>query len=320
MTDVDQNIAAVLESTGARLKTTNRQIPTPSPDELVLQDYGFFIEKYHITLGSDVCGIVTDTGSAVTKFKNSNIDHGAFQTYTVLRELATTIIPDKMSFEYGCVFPMGMATATIAIFVKMGIPRPTSHISPQNSGFLVWGASSSAGMSAVQLARNLGFKVFVTASLAHYDYLRSLGAFEVFGYHDSDVVDKIVVSAIIAGTPIKFGFDSIPEANAPKQCANVHAVGGGNNAKLVLTLPWLENEEKPKKIEILQTEAFETGTSQSEFGAWFFNVYLQDALEDKSVVSAPKAEIVEGGIESAQNAWDMSKAGVSGKKIVVTVK
>jgi NADPH:quinone reductase-like Zn-dependent oxidoreductase len=65
-------------------------------------------------LGSDCCGVVVAVGDSVTKFKvrdrvtgfsgviyNNDINHGAYQSYTVLRDIATTKIPDKMSFEEG---------------------------------------------------------------------------------------------------------------------------------------------------------------------------------------------------------------------------
>jgi hypothetical protein len=100
-----------------------------------------------------------------------------------------------MSFEEGSVFPMAMATSLIALIVCLGIQKPTSSVIPQESGLLIWGASSSVGTSALQLARNMGFKVFATASPAHHQSLKSLGALEVFDYHDSSVIDKIVVAA-----------------------------------------------------------------------------------------------------------------------------
>jgi hypothetical protein len=49
------------------------------------------------------------------------------------------------------------------------------------------------------------------------------------------------------------------------------------------------------------------------------NDYLQRALEDKSVVAAPKVEIVRGSIGAAQKLMDQLKAVVSGRKLVVKV-
>ncbi|TVY42630.1 Dehydrogenase [Lachnellula subtilissima] len=331
-----QNLAAVLEKPMARLTTVSRPIPTPGPDELVVRNYavaanpvdwkiqhfGAVINKYPTVLGSDGCGVVTAVGSAISKFKigdrvtgfaaviySNDLNHGAWQTYTVLREIATTKIPDRMTYEEGCVFPMAMATSAIALFVHLGIPRPTGQPTLQKSGLLIWGASSSVGVSALQLAKNLGFKVFVTASPTHHRYLRSLGAFDVFDYHDPAVVGKIAASARSAGTPIKLAFDAVTEGTSARQSADVLIAFGSAGSKLVLVLPWSENEPKPEGMEISMTVAGRTGTDQSELGAWFFNDYLQDSLKNGSIVPAPKIEIAGGGIAATQKVIDKLKAG-----------
>ncbi|TVY38417.1 Dehydrogenase [Lachnellula occidentalis] len=332
-----QNLAAVLERPKARLTLVSRPIPTPGPDELVvrnyaiaanpvdwkIQDFGAVINRYPTVLGSDGCGVVTAVGSSVSKFRvgdrvtgfaaviyNNDLNHGAWQTYTVLREIATTKIPDRMTYEEGCVFPMAMATSAIALFVQLGIPRPTGQPTLQKSGLLVWGASSSVGVSALQLAKNLGFKVFVTASPAHHQYLRSLGAFDVFDYHDPAVVGKIAASARSAGTPIKLAFDAVTEGTSARQSADVLTAFGSAGSKLVLVLPWSEKEPKPEGMEISMTVAGRAGTDQSELGAWFFNNYLQNSLKNGSIVPAPKVEIAGGGIAATQKVLDKLKAGM----------
>ena len=180
------------------------------------------------------------------------------------------------------------------------------------------GASSSVGTSAVQLAKNLGFKVFATASLAHHQTLKTLGAFEVFDYHDSAVVEKIVAAAKSAGTPISLGFDTVTEGKSYKQAAYVLGASGGRGGKLVLVLP-LSEDYAPDGIEISQTGAFRAFTEHADLGKWFFNDYLEKCLADGSIVSDPKVEIIAGGIQSAQVALDKLKSGVSGKKLVITV-
>jgi NADPH:quinone reductase-like Zn-dependent oxidoreductase len=315
----------------ARNLNTDHITVAANPADWKIQDYGFPINKFPTVLGSDSCGVIVAIGDSVTKFKirdrvagfagviyNQDINHGAFQSYTLLRDIATTKIPDNMSFEEGSVFPMAMATSLIALHVCLGIPKPTGSIAPQQSGLLIWGASSSVGTSAVQLARNLGFKVFATASPAHHQTLKSLGAFEVFDYHDSSVVDKIVAAAKSAGTPITLGFDSVTEGISFKQAADVLAASGGKGEKLVLVLPPPEGYA-PEGIEISQTIAARSFMDQAELGTWFFNGYLQECLANGSIVSAPQFQVVPGGIQAAQNALDKLKAGVSGTKLVVTV-
>jgi NADPH:quinone reductase-like Zn-dependent oxidoreductase len=227
-------------------------------------------------------------------------------------------IPDFMSFEEGSTFPMAFATSAIALYANLDIPRPGGSVQAQGSGILIWGAASSVGTAAIQLARLSGFKVFATASPTHHQYLKSLGAFEVFDYRDPDVVSKIVTAAKSAGTPITFGYDAISEGNTFKLTADTILASGGKG-KLVLTLPWPGEEPVPEEIEVSQTYAYLTGADRVDIGSWLFNEYLPYALENKSIVAAPNVEIVSGGIGAAQKVFDQLKAGVSGRKLVVKV-
>jgi len=338
------NHAALLEEKGARLKTVTRAIPSPGPNEVLvrnyaiaanpvdwkIQDYGFAIKSYPTVIGSDGCGIITAVGSDVTKFKvgdrvtgfaaviyNDNADHGAWQTYTLLKEIATMKIPNFMSFEEGSTFPMAYATAAVGLFANLGIERPKSPISSKDSGLLVWGAASSVGTAVVQLARNAGFKIFATASKHHHKYVESLGALAVFDYRDPDVVSKIVASAKSAGTPIKYGFDAITEGETSKLSADILMASGGKGGGLVLVLEYASQSPKSDGVEYLQTSALRTGLDQAELGEWLFNEYLPKQLEKKTIVTAPKIEVVPGGISAAQKALDELKRGVSGEKLVV---
>ncbi|TAQ86466.1 hypothetical protein B7494_g5218 [Chlorociboria aeruginascens] len=343
--DQGKNIAAVIETAKARITITVRPIPTAGRDEIVvrnyaiaanpadwkIQDSGFIITQYPTVLGSDISGVVHSIGSSVTKFSpgdrvmgfagviyNNQPDHGAWQTYTLLREINTTRIPNFMSFEEGSVFPMACATAACALFINLEIPRPFGSVKEREEGFLVWGAASAVGSATIQIARNLGFKVFATASPAHHQRLKSLGAFELFAYRDADVVSKIAAAATKAGTTITMGFDTVTEGETAKLSADV-LISCSGVGKLVLVNQWPSKDPKPEGIEILNAMAARVGTDSADMGAWFFNEWLRDELEKKSIVPSPPIEIVEGGLPAAQKALDMLKKGVSGKKLVVKV-
>jgi NADPH:quinone reductase-like Zn-dependent oxidoreductase len=227
------------------------------------------------------------------------------------------------SFEEGSVFPMAMATASVALFTCLSLPRPTGPdyaTTPQSSGFLIWGASSSIGVSTLQLARNLGFKVFATASPAHHAFLKKLGASAVFDYRDPEVIQKIVTAAKEAGTPIKYGLDAIGENETFGKSAETILSSGGKGGKLVVALPWPKEQKLPEGLEVIQDlGAYRHATDAKEMGTWFFNEYFEKVLEDQRVVAAPEIQIVDGGVGAAQAALDLVKKGVSGKKIVVKV-
>jgi NADPH:quinone reductase-like Zn-dependent oxidoreductase len=72
-----------------------------NPVDWKIQDYGFAINTFPTVLGSDCCGVVVAVGDSVTNFQvrdrvkgfagviyNQDINHGAFQGYTILRDIA----------------------------------------------------------------------------------------------------------------------------------------------------------------------------------------------------------------------------------------
>ncbi|RDL33848.1 GroES-like protein [Venustampulla echinocandica] len=341
------NIAAVLETAKAQVTVKERPIPTPGSHELLvlnhaiaanpvewrIQDFDFLVTKYPNVLGSDVCGTIVAIGDGVTRFKvgdrvtgfaaviyNSDIDHGAWQTYTLLRDIGTTKIPDSMSFEEGSVFPMGFATAAMALLQNLGIPRPPGPLPAdmKDTALLVWAASSSVGCSGIQIAKALGLPVYAVCSKKNHAYVKSLGATETFDYHDPDVVSKIVDIAKKNGVSITKAFDTISEHGSFQLVADV-LVRGGKGGALATVLEWPATDPKPEGIDISMTYALRTGTDLPEFGAWLFNDWLADALEKKIVVPAPKIQIVGGGIGAAQKVYDMLRPGVSATKLVVKV-
>jgi NADPH:quinone reductase-like Zn-dependent oxidoreductase len=246
---------------------------------------------------------------------NKSPDHGAWQTYEILKEISATKIPDFMSFEEGSTFPMAFATSAIAFYGKLDLPRPGDKVQAQQNGLLIWGASSSVGTAGIQLARASGYKVFATASPQHHDFLKSLGAFAVFDYKDPEVTLKIVAAAKSAGTPITVAYDTISENGSSELTADTLLASGGKGGRMVITLPYAGKEG----IDVVMTIAGHVSTEHADVGEWLFNEYLTKALENKSIVPAPKIEIVEGGIPAAQKVFDQLKAGVSGKKLVVKV-
>ena len=345
----NRNLAMVIRSPKARIEgpPEKRSKPIPGPNEIVvqnhavavnpadwkIQDYNMIVTQYPTVLGSDVCGKVCAIGSAVKDFKigdrvtgfaavigNSNPDHGAFQQYTILKDIAASKIPNFMTFEEGSVFPMAAATAAIGIFINLGVSRPTpSSPSPANGhALLVWSGASSVGTMVVQMGKVLGFTVFATASPSNHEYVKGLGATEVFDYQDPEVVFKLVNAAKSKDMKITYGFDTIAEGNTTDQTAAVLiASADGQLTKLARVLP-LELGKHFENVAVSSMIAFSLETEYAELGKWFFNEWLCEALESKIIVPSPKIEVL-GKLYQVQKAIDKCKEGVSAKKLVLQV-
>ena len=338
------NTAAIVPEAKAALKIEKRQIPRPGPGEMLIknhaiainpvdykmQHYGIFIKQYPIVLGSDVSGTVEIAGDGVKHFQSGDRvagfaavlatgsnNHGAFQQYTLVQECCAAKLPASMSHDHGAILPMAVATAGIAIFVCLNIPRPTAQ-QKQHGGFLVWGGSSAVGSTAVQMAASLGFNVYAVSSPRHHDYIKTLGASKVFDHSQADVVASIVSSAKADGIEFRHALDAISEkGTSPKTAAVMEALGGG---QLCLTLPWEADARKPANVTMTNTGAFKVATEHQDFSRWLFNEWLERALEDKTFEPSPAVERVNGGIDKLQAALDMAMKGLSGKKLVLPLE
>ncbi|KAL8737628.1 MAG: hypothetical protein Q9181_001501 [Wetmoreana brouardii] len=336
------NTAALLPSAKSPLQVESRPIPSPSSSQLLIknhalatnpvdwkiQDYGIILTTYPTILGSDISGTVEAVGPSVSRFKkgdrvtgfaaviaNNDPNQGAFQEYTILNENCTAKIPDFVSFEEGAILPMSVATSGVAIFLDLGVPRPTTGSQNQAEGFVVWGASSSVGSAAVQIAHSLGYTVYAVCSPRHHDNVREYGASHVFDYNDANVITNIVNAAKKSNTPIHLAFDVASANGSSEKVASVLEQQGGG--KLVSTALFPEGAKKPKNVETKMTFAGRVDQDAKEFAGWLFNEYLEKSLADKTFVPAPGIEKVDGGIAGVQKALDLHRKGLSGKKIVI---
>ena len=333
------NQAAVLKEEKANLTIEERPIPKPGPLDVLVKNYAFatnpvdwkmqrlgvIVDKYPTILGSDVSGVVDAVGSDVKHFQkgdrvtgfadgllSKDPQNGAFQQYSIVKDCALAKIPCSMSFEEASILPMSVATSAVGIFLCMEIPRPPTK---QQGGFLVWGASSSVGTAAVQIARSLGYTVYGVCSPRHTTMVKKLGAHATFDYNSPSVVKDITQSLKASSEQIVAAYDAISEYGSAPKCAEIlEAFGGG---KLCVTIPYPEDARKPEGVAISHTLAAKVCIDK-EFGHWLFNEWLAKSLEDKTFVPSPAIEKIDGGIISVQKALDIHAKGLSGKKLVIT--
>ena len=334
--------AAVVPEAKARITVIELETPKPKANQILIknraiatnpvdwkvQEHDFFVKSYPVVLGSDIGGTVEAVGEGVTHFQKGDRvtafasslssgenSEGAFQEYSIAFAGNAAKIPDEISFEEGALLPMAVATAGAGIFFDLGIAKAGAQ--KEKGGFLVWGAASSVGTGAVQIAASLGFTVYATSSPHHNSYLKSLGAKASFNYKDSEVVENIISAAKTDGNEIQYVYDAISENGSIEQSIKVlEGFGGG---KLALTLPAADNVAIPDNITASQTLAFKIVNDPEGFGKWQFNEWLENALINKTYVPSPAIEKVDGGLEGVQKALDLHRAGLSGKKLVLSL-
>jgi NADPH2:quinone reductase len=141
--------------------------------------------------GSDGAGKVVAVGKNVSKFKEGDSVYGfssfdgrtGFYTeYAVVNAEAASLLPRGLSLDTAGAMPVDAMTALRGLDDTLGL-KPGESI-------LIFGASGGIGHLALQLAKNMGARVFAVASGADGVALaKRLGADAAVDGHKDDVVE-----------------------------------------------------------------------------------------------------------------------------------
>ena len=369
------NQAAWINAKGQQLTVLAAPIPQLGPGEIlvrnraialnpfdgVVQTLGGLVTPwvtYPAILGSDVSGEVVAVGASVSRFKPGDrvlglalgIDklanraaEGAFQKYVVLRQEATTKLPDTMGFERAAVLPLAVATAACGLFLddQLGLQPPSVERSaPTGKTVLVWGGSTSVGSAAIQLAVAAGYEVVTTASPRNFDFVRGLGASEVFDYNDASVVATIVkylgnrdmagALAIAAGSGT-FCIDIMSRCQGHRIVSLASSPLPIDDAPLTRQFLW-KLTHLPRlaagflglairaRIRGVTTRAiWGTALMKGSLGKQIFNDFLGPALASGRLVPAPEPLVAGHSLEALPEALALLRRGVSARKVVVSL-
>jgi NADPH:quinone reductase-like Zn-dependent oxidoreductase len=295
-------------------------------------------------IGADVAGEVVEAGADVTRLhpgdrvlghavglerSRNRAAEGAFQKYTVLLQHMVSPIPGDLSFEQAAVLPLALSTAATGLFQQDHLALPLPTIGPPDRGqpasgppnrhetVLVWGASTSVGSNAVQLARSAGYRVIATASPRNFDYVRSLGAAAAADYHRRGAVDEIIDAlgdSPLAGT-IAIGSGSLaPTLSIASRAPGRRRVVSASPSPITrLRSAWVRRRG-------VQLTGIWGGTlKDNEVGPGIYVDFLPAALASGTYRAAPEAVVVGEGLGQIPGAIDQLRRGVSAKKLVVRI-
>ncbi|KAG8672517.1 hypothetical protein FPOAC2_05912 [Fusarium poae] len=256
---------------------------------------------------------------------------GSFAEFINIGATLVFAIPENISLQQGATISLAFATATQAMFQRMRLPEP---FQPKENkvDFLVYGASTSVGLYAVQLGRLSGIRVIAIASVKNHDLLKRLGADIAIDYHEADWVDRV---RDITNGELKYAFDTIADEISQVKMAN--ALGRREGAHLVALSPVNKSSIEAinpyvKAESIIAFTVF--GRELGEDYAMFDNVgaatpddrdtwekYLQlvtDMLWTEDLQPNPVREV--GTLENVTEAFRLSKDGkLSAEKAVLRV-
>lgn len=162
--------------------------------------------------GVDLAGEVVEVGQNVVGFSvgdrvacHTDLNmKGSFAEYTVVDAVATAKIPKDVSFDHAAAILCSGMTAYETIFQKF------NH--NQKQTILIHGGAGGVGGTSIQLAKELGLKVFTTASSTNHSWVKSLGADSVIDYRTEDVTKRILEETNEEGVDLIFNTISAAEA------------------------------------------------------------------------------------------------------------
>lgn len=249
------------------------------------RDSGLLPFSYPGILGEDVAGTVEEVGEGVTRFhKGQRVmayvlspplqpptrsttrsychsiatkdpANGAFQLYSKVPDILAAPLPDALTFERAAVLPLALSTAAAGLFesTTLGLPLPPADgtAAPKgNATLLVWGAASSVGTAAVQLARASGLRVVATASARNHQLVRSLGAETVVDYTAPSVIQDIIAAVSGVGGDLVGVFDAVSHGETIKTIGKVLDAFGPTKVAMVLFPP----ETLPENYKAVHSE------------------------------------------------------------------
>jgi NADPH:quinone reductase-like Zn-dependent oxidoreductase len=152
------------------------------------------------TMGSDVAGVVVETGSGVTRFKvgdavfgsTFDLGSGTFAEFAAVPEHAAALKPANLDFVEAASIPMVALTSWQALAERAQIKRGQKVFIPAGAGGI--------GTFAIQLAKHLGATVGTTTSTGNVEFVRSLGADEVIDYKTQNFEEVLRNYDAVLGT------------------------------------------------------------------------------------------------------------------------
>lgn len=152
-----------------------------------------------VSLGDDL-NVPLKVGQKVAFFTMGSFHSprsGTFSEYALTQSDTAIIVPDGYDAYQASSWGVGGYTAIQTLFDSLKLdPIPNDITSlPQlkadSPQLLIWAGSTSVGQFAIQLGRIAGYRVIATGSPKNHDYLKSLGADDVFDYRDESTPEQI---------------------------------------------------------------------------------------------------------------------------------
>ncbi|WP_339160984.1 NAD(P)H-quinone oxidoreductase [Siminovitchia sp. FSL H7-0308] len=199
---------AILVDEKGNVKIGTTEKPDIAPDELLIRVKATALNRADLLqkrghyppppgassiLGLEMAGIVEEMGEHVQGWNKGDrvcalLPGGGYAQYAAIPAGMAMPVPENLSFEEGAAIPEVFLTAYMNMFDLGKLQKGQS--------ILIHAGASGVGTAAIQLAREVGANIIVTAgSQEKLDLCRSLGADTVINYTEGPFLPEVKKAA-----------------------------------------------------------------------------------------------------------------------------
>jgi len=216
--------AIIVQSPGGaeQLKLGKTEEPIPKKNELLVKVEAMALNRADIlqrqgkypppkgaskTLGLEISGTVSGAGHGVTKHKIGDkvfglVPGGGYAEFCVINGSMANKIPGNLSFEQAAAIPEVFLTAYQSLISIAKLKK--------GERVLIHAGASGVGTAAIQIAKEIGAEVFVTASKEKHKICFELGADEAIDYKSENFYEKVSNLTNNNGVDVIIDFISAP--------------------------------------------------------------------------------------------------------------
>ncbi|EHA52854.1 hypothetical protein MGG_05132 [Pyricularia oryzae 70-15] len=220
-------------------------------------------------VGCDFAGVVVEAGDN-SRFKPGdriagmahggnaeNMEDGAFAEYINVKDGIALKIPDNITDEQAATLGVGVTTVGQGLYQALRLPLPNDAeavAAHAGTPILIYGGSTATGVLGIQYAKLSGLRVLATASPRNHEYLKSIGADEVYDHSSPTWVDEVRKST---GGRLRLCWDCIARDGSPQACAR--ALDQDEPGAVYRNLLPVEDDEVKSVNPVLDGPAFTLG-------------------------------------------------------------
>ncbi len=232
--------------------------------------------------------------------------HGSYAEYALAWQWTTFHIPESVSFEEASTIPLVTFTAVISMYADLGLPQPWTP-AKESIPFIVYGASSSVGAAAVQLAKLSNIHPIIAVAGQSQTFVSTLidpsKGDIVVDYRGGDQAAVSALKKAVGGLKVYHCLDAISEGSSNYIVSEALHDGG----IISTVLQWSNDGRIKSTVNHVQSSVGQVHGGFKDLG-FVFSRYLTRILQRGAFKPHPY-RIIPGGLAGIESALTDLRAG-----------